>query len=319
MLCLKGGELDLAVLKSFMRRRLRVKNGIDTGREFFLRYVDSVLRRLFRIRSNKYKNAHVARLRKMFWHEEDQSYHIKDVRFPLLNADNEEWLINAIFEDSLGAYFYFDDKHDEATVNLCDKVFGEGTYSLADDKVNVTVEAGDIVIDAGSWIGDFAAYASVRGATTYAFEPTDSTFAILQKTAELNGNIIPVKKGLSDNNNGALLCVADIRNSGANIMMPNTSVNHDVMSSEVETVRLDDFVRENNIPRVDFIKADIEGYERNMLAGAQETLARFAPKLALCTYHLPDDPQVMARLIKQANPRYNIVQKSHKLFASVPE
>ena len=82
------------------------------------------------------------------------------------------------------------------------------------------------------------AYASVKGATTYAFEPVDSTFAIL---------------------------------------------------------------------------------ERHMLAGAQETLARFAPKLALCTYNLPDDPQVMASLILKANPKYNIVQKRKKLFASVPE
>ena len=90
-------------------------------------------------------------------------------------------------------------------------------------------------------------------------------------------------------------------------------------SYKVETVRLDDFVRENNLPRIDFIKADIEGFERRMLAGAQETLARFAPKLALCTYHLPDDPQVMAELIMQANPKYRIVQKRKKLFASVTQ
>lgn len=95
--------------------------------------------------------------------------------------------------------------------------------------------------------------------------------------------------------------------------------NPSVSSTQVETISLDDFVRENNLPRVDFIKADIEGFERHMLAGAQETLARFAPKLALCTYHLHDDPEVMANLILQANPKYNIVQKRMKLFASVPE
>ena len=164
------------------------------------------------------------------------------------------------------------------------------------DKVSVTVQPGDIVIDAGSWIGDFAAYASVKGAQVYAFEPTDTTFETLKKTAELNGNIIPVKKGLSDKKSLTHFFVSTVGNSGAN-RIDASSGNFTEASSEIETTRLDDFVRDNNLPRVDFIKADIEGFERHMLAGAQETLARFAPKLALCTYHLPDDPEVMARLI----------------------
>ena len=90
-------------------------------------------------------------------------------------------------------------------------------------------------------------------------------------------------------------------------------------TESVETVTLDSFVRENKLERVDFIKADIEGFERHMLQGAQETLRKFAPKLALCTYHLPDDPQVLENLIKQANPNYNVVQKRKKLYASVPK
>ncbi|GHT01861.1 hypothetical protein AGMMS50276_30860 [Synergistales bacterium] len=88
---------------------------------------------------------------------------------------------------------------------------------------------------------------------------------------------------------------------------------------EIETTTIDDFVEENGLERVDFIKADIEGYERHMLKGAAKTLKRFAPKLALCTYHLLDDPEVMERFIKEANPVYNVVQKRKKLFASVPE
>ena len=88
-------------------------------------------------------------------------------------------------------------------------------------------------------------------------------------------------------------------------------------SDVVETITLDDFVKKNNLERVDFIKADIEGFERNMLGGAQETLKNFAPKLALCTYHLPDDPEVMTKLIMQANPNYKIVYGKKKLYASI--
>ena len=141
-------------------------------------------------------------------------------------------------------------------------------------------------------------------------------FCYLQKTAQLNGNIIPVKKGLSNENVNASLFMHPTGDSYSKTFL--SDINNVTPSERVETVRLDDFVRENNLPRVDFIKSDIEGFERHMLEGAQETLKNFAPKLALCTYHLPDDPQVMAELIKKANPKYNIVQKRKKLFASVP-
>lgn len=80
---------------------------------------------------------------------------------------------------------------------------------------------------------------------------------------------------------------------------------------------IDQFVSENQIRKVDFIKADIEGAERYMLTGATDTLRRFAPKLAICTYHLKDDPQVLEDIIKEANPAYMVVHTRHKLFASV--
>ena len=45
--------------------------------------------------------------------------------------------------------------------------------------------------------------------------------------------------------------------------------------------RLDDVVGECAMPRVDFIKVDIEGSELRMLVGAEHTLRRFRPPLLL--------------------------------------
>jgi hypothetical protein len=80
---------------------------------------------------------------------------------------------------------------------------------------------------------------------------------------------------------------------------------------------LDSFVEERGLARIDFIKADIEGAERDMLKGATRVLRDFAPKLAICTYHLADDPVVLEAIIKSANPGYKVVHLRHKLFASV--
>ena len=80
---------------------------------------------------------------------------------------------------------------------------------------------------------------------------------------------------------------------------------------------MDTFVEENKLPSVDFIKADIEGAERYMLMGAKRVLKEFAPKIAICTYHLPDDPKVLRELILDANPNYIIEEKFKKMYAYV--
>jgi hypothetical protein len=86
---------------------------------------------------------------------------------------------------------------------------------------------------------------------------------------------------------------------------------------------LDEFVYGNNknnsnkIKKVDFIKADIEGAERDMLKGATQVLREHAPKLAICTYHMSDDPVVLEGIIRAANPAYTVVHLHAKLFACV--
>ena len=310
--------IALAIIEAFKKRYKRVHYGLDTRREFLLQYLDRAATKLFGKKTSFNRNSHIRRLVKKF--KDGNIYRIRDVKMPVMDTIDEALLFGNIFEDTFTVYVTFDEDYSERIVDICDEMLGEGPYGLVNDKVRVTVKPGDIVIDAGSWAGDFASYASVKGGTVYAFEPTETTFEILKKTAELNGNIIPVNKGLSDKNEGQKLFANVTGNSGGNgFRTSRDNPDSPETTCIVETIRLDDFVRENHLPRVDFIKADIEGFERHMLAGAQETLARFAPKLALCTYHLPDDPEVMAKLILQANPKYNIVQKRKKLFASVPE
>jgi FkbM family methyltransferase len=73
----------------------------------------------------------------------------------------------------------------------------------------------------------------------------------------------------------------------------------------VRAVTLDDMVDELKLSRVNFIKMDIEGAERHALAGARRLLAAHKPRLAIYIYHAPDDPDVVPRVVREANAAYH--------------
>jgi FkbM family methyltransferase len=271
-----------------------------TGRDLKLRYKPMIKRN-----ERKYRTGN--------------TYTLKAAKLPLLDPVTSMFFWGCVFEDTFEAYLEHNDCYDETEMSSYYDLMLEGTYGLRNDLVDVTVEAGDVVLDVGSWIGDFAAYASIKGAFTYAFEPSDATFDYLSQTAKLNKNIYPVKKGL-----GAIKSTetfsSNMNNSMSDAIISSPGIGEKKEKDyTIDITTIDAFVKENNLTHVDFIKADIEGYERYMLEGARETLKKFAPKLAICTYHLPDDPEVLEKIIREANPDYNVVQKRKKLYASVPK
>ena len=187
----------------------------------------------------------------------------------------------------------------------------EGPYEFGDVKLS----PGDVVFDLGANYGVFSVFAVSRGAEIYAFEPTPGLGKIIERQSELNNVAIHlVPYAVSNVCEKTQFYVSDFAESNS---LSGASFCGDTSAITVDQITIDEFVKRNNIPRVDFIKADIEGAERLMLEGAQETLKKFAPKLALCTYHLPDDKEVMTELILKANPDYKIEYKWKKLYAHV--
>lgn len=61
------------------------------------------------------------------------------------------------------------------------------------------------------------------------------------------------------------------------------------MTDEVPTTTIDEFAVHHPVPRLDFIKMDIEGSELSAPKGAETSIRRWRPKLAIPLYHRPED------------------------------
>jgi len=215
------------------------------------------------------------------------------------------------FESIFLIHTFYKDNYDKNIVDAMEKCGIEAPYCYKDGIFDVTVKENDIIIDAGASVGEFCAYTAYKKAICYAFEPTEKRYNKLCQTAQLNsGYIIPVKKGLSDNC-GEIQITTDI-------VSPSFVLTKGGRKTEIiELITLDKYVDETKLQKIDFIKSDIEGAERNLLMGARKTLKEFAPKLSICTYHLPDDPEVLTEIIMEANPKYKVIQLKSKLMAMV--
>lgn len=203
---------------------------------------------------------------------------------------------------------------------IASKVLSLLSYEGSYEDGNVKLREDDIVIDAGANMGLFSLFCTLKKIRkVFAFEPQKSAIEKLEKNLLLNdtkGIVEIIPFGISDKTADYELYHSYNGIEAASIVLKRNADND---TETIHCVDLDNWLKESNIPRIDFIKADIEGAERYLLLGSTEILKKFAPRLAICTYHLPDDPSVLKKIIMKANPDYVIRQNKYKLFAHVPE
>jgi hypothetical protein len=70
----------------------------------------------------------------------------------------------------------------------------------------------------------------------------------------------------------------------------------------MDLVRLDSELPEG----ATFLKLDVEGHELDTLKGAEETIRRCKPRIAVCVYHKDDDLLTIPAYLKSLHPDYHI-------------
>jgi len=159
----------------------------------------------------------------------------------------------------------------------------EGTFERDERAlVGAFVKPGMTVLDVGAHAGLYTMIAAKRarpGGRVIAFEPSARERARLERHLRINGladvAIEPVAIGAVDGE--VDLFVVETNQTGCNSLrrVPGERA----MATRVPIRRLDAYAAERGIDRVDFVKMDIEGGERDALLGGEALFRRTRPAL----------------------------------------
>ncbi|PLY07525.1 MAG: FkbM family methyltransferase [Arcobacter sp.] len=148
-------------------------------------------------------------------------------------------------------------------------------------------------VDGGSYVGDtlptiiknFPDYKKI-----YCIEPNNLHINIAKRNFPNQRDIEFINTGLGNKK----------QFSKSNNKKDQNNCEHDFQALNIDTI--DNLIKE----RVDFIKLDIEGAEQDTIEGAQNTINKYHPILAICIYHKAEDWYKIPEKVLEINSNYKL-------------
>lgn len=196
--------------------------------------------------------------------------------------------------------FFYDNKHYVADCLGLGNYLFRRQYFLNDGEVQIEPKEGDYVIDAGACLGDTAiVFGKAVGKTgkVFAFDPVENHLEVLRHNIEQNPDcsVLAVPFGLSD-----------IDVNCPPIRLQTYDAGFSSRTRRVPLRYLDSLVMDGVIPKIDFVKMDIEGAELSAIKGAASSIRKFQPNLAISLYHKPGDIFEIPLYIAKEFPYYDM-------------
>ena len=162
---------------------------------------------------------------------------------------------------------------------------------------------GMFFLDLGANIGYFSAIAAALvgpEGRVFAFEPSPVCFPRLQQNLCNFRHAVSYDLAASDQN-GRSWFYLHAQESGWGSLFSDPDLSERI---QVNTIRLDDWMRDASIHRLDFLKIDIEGGEYAALLGAESLLRRFRPVViaelnSICLARNRRTPEDVLRFLRE--------------------
>jgi FkbM family methyltransferase len=162
------------------------------------------------------------------------------------------------------------------------------------------VTPADVVADCGAAEGIFSLLVQARARHVYAIEPAPHWTDSLRRTFAEAPNVTVLPVGV-----GAEAGTAFLAGGALDSTVSGTPTEG---GQEIAVETIDRLFAERDRP-LTYLKADLEGYELSMLTGAERTIARYRPKLAITTYPVAEHAREIATFLQRVEPAYRIHTK----------
>ncbi len=186
-------------------------------------------------------------------------------------------------------------------------------FNLAEQELDIygtagaqAVRPGDIVLDCGANVGVFTRKVLDHGAgKVIAIEPAPENLECLRRNFKNEiaaGKVVVYAKGVWDRDD-VLEMNIDPQNTAGDSFVIQRKGSHKI---SLPLTTIDKLAAELALPRVDYIKMDIEGAEPNALMGARNTIAKWKPRLSLAAYHQEDHPVRIPAIVRSIRADYTV-------------
>jgi FkbM family methyltransferase len=156
-----------------------------------------------------------------------------------------------------------------------------------------------VILDVGAAEGLFALSVIERCKKIIMIEPNDFFYNSLRKTFKDYGQKVKIYNVAVGNTEGQI--VFDQTSLSGHIDHNNQKGTKKVIT------KIDSLLQ--NESEITYLKADLEGYEMEMLRGASQTIKKHTPKIAITTYHSENNSLEIIAFIRALVPEYKFYTK----------
>jgi FkbM family methyltransferase len=167
-------------------------------------------------------------------------------------------------------------------------------------KEHTEINSGEIILDIGTAEGLLPISVIDKCEHIYMIEPSKLFCNCLNKTFSEYKEKTTIFNVAVGNSDGTINF--DENSLDGMISNVNSSTTQEIAIHKIDTLF-------NKNQPITYLKADIEGFELEMLKGAEQILKKNKPKIAITTYHTQNNPKEIIDLIKSFVPEYNYYVK----------